>query len=744
MKPRWSRDGRVLLAIGAFLGLALTGIYALVLRARALTPGAATNRVLLFVLFYIVVVLILALLFVLVRSAVKLVLEARRGVFGSRFRVRVVVAHVGLALLPIALLVLPTTGLLQRSVDLWFEPPVAETVRAGRSVADLVRERGAERERRVCERLAGPLAADASPASALALLSAAREESGLDYIEWRSLGPGRQPVAVSSPRWPIRDVEDVGPELASEARLRGFARRIESIPGGGQVSRTVAALPGGLLIAGAYDPPEEAEPIRALSRATSTYAMLEAERGSLKATQVLLFLLLALLVLLAAVWVGLVLARRVTLPIAALAESARRVGAGDFGAVVAVEGNDEIAGLGRAFNTMTEELRTSRGLLVSANAELAEANRKIDDERQRIRTILTHLGAGVLAFGNPLATPDGSAEPPAPLGPAGSTLLAVNETARRLLGRGNDEAEAPDLCTLLSPGWLGPLRDFLCRAFDPAGPRETTLNLVPPESGEAIVLDVRVVGVAREAGARTSWVVTLEDTTALVKAERAAAWEEAARRMAHEIKNPLTPIRLAAERMRRRARRETGEEPEEALRTVVEEGATTIVEEVGTLAALVDAFQRFARLPEAQLAPCDLAAVVGQVVKLYAGTKPGVRVVSEVGGELPPVRADAEQVKRALINLVDNAVAATPRGGTVTVDARVEDGHARLVVADDGPGIPEAARARVFDASYSTKPRGSGLGLAITARIAAEHAGRVSVEENEPRGCRFVFEWPAA
>jgi signal transduction histidine kinase len=194
--------------------------------------------------------------------------------------------------------------------------------------------------------------------------------------------------------------------------------------------------------------------------------------------------------------------------------------------------------------------------------------------------------------------------------------------------------------------------------------------------------------------------------------------------------------------MRRRAR---GRDADPALlAAVVDEGASTIIEEVTTLTSLVDTFGRFARLPAADLAPTDLGAVVSQVAKLYANVKRGVTVAAEVPDSLPLVKADAEQVKRALINLVDNAIAATPGGGHVRIAVAVAGGSARLIVEDDGPGIPEAERNRVFDPAYSTKARGSGLGLAIVARIASEHAGRVHVEENVPHGCRFLLEWPAA
>ncbi|MGZ5430597.1 MAG: sensor histidine kinase, partial [Thermoanaerobaculia bacterium] len=562
---RWARDNRILVAIALALGAALAGGYALVLRTRNLAPVAATNRVLLFVLFYIVVVLILALLFVLVRSTAKLVVESRRGVFGSRFRVRVVASYVGLALLPITLLVLPTTGLLQKSVERWFAPPVEETVRAGRQVADLVRARAAALERRTAERLV-PRLATVSDSGLVALLSAAREESGVDLIEWRR--PGRPPVAVSATRWPLRDVNEPGAEWLADAKARGLSRRLEPARDGGQAGRTVVSLPSGLLVVGTFDAPAEAEPLRQLSRATSAYAMLKAERAQLEAVQVLFFLLLAFLVLLAAVWVGLLLARRVTRPIAALAASARRVGAGDFDAFVEVEGGDEISALSRAFNAMTSELRKSRAELVAANAELGATNERVDEERRRVRTILARLDAGVVAFGDD------------------DTLYFLNETARRLLGR-DENARFPRAQDLLASEALAPLAEFLSRARTAAAPREATLKIGPR------VLEARVTRVPAGAADAGAWIVTLEDTTALVAAERAAAWEEAARRMAHEIKNPLTPIRLAAERMRRHA---LGKDADpDGLASVVREGASTIIEEVTTLASLVDTFGHFSR-----------------------------------------------------------------------------------------------------------------------------------------------------
>ena len=553
---RWTRDNRILLATGLAVGAALAGGYALVLRTRDLTAAAATNRVLLFVLFYIVVVLVVVLLFVLVRNGIKLVLESRRGVFGSRFRVRVVAAYVGLALLPISLLILPTTGLLQKSVERWFAPPVESTIAAGRQVADLVRARTAALERRTADRLLPRLAA-AADRDLVALLSAAREESGVDYLEWRR--PAGAAVAVSSPRWPVREVADAGPDWVADAKARGVARRIEATRDGGQTGRSIFAAPSGTLVVGTFEPPAEAEPIRELGRATSAYAMLKAERASLEAVQVLLFLLLAFVVLLAAVWVGLLLARRVTRPIGALAASARRVGAGDFDALVEVEGGDEISALAHAFNAMTSELRKSRSELVTANAEMAATNTRVDEERRRVRTILSRLAAGVVAFGD-----DGR-------------LAFLNDTARRLLDReGLPPVERIE--ELLAPAPLAPLRDFLQRARG-AGPREETLKI-----GRR-VLEAHLAQAPAATGSAGPSIVTLEDTTALVAAER-AAWHTRSRTPSRRSasrpnacaaaprprRTPATASRASSKRAPRRSSRRSRPSPRSWTRSSASRG----------------------------------------------------------------------------------------------------------------------------------------------------------------------------
>jgi two-component system nitrogen regulation sensor histidine kinase NtrY len=235
-------------------------------------------------------------------------------------------------------------------------------------------------------------------------------------------------------------------------------------------------------------------------------------------------------------------------------------------------------------------------------------------------------------------------------------------------------------------------------------------------------------------------VLVLDDVTPLIRAQKVAAWREVARRLAHEIKNPLTPIQLSAERLRRKLG--GGDAPYAAL---IEECTGTIIGEVQSLKELVDEFSQFARMPAPRAVPTDLHQVLQDTLALYDGLFTGVRLERRFADGLPAVRMDAEQIKRVIINLVDNAIEATERQGTIVLETAHDPANrlVRIVVADDGPGIPAAEREKLFLPYYSTKRRGSGLGLAIVRRIVAEHGGNVEVADNTPRGTRFTIELPA-
>jgi two-component system nitrogen regulation sensor histidine kinase NtrY len=261
-----------------------------------------------------------------------------------------------------------------------------------------------------------------------------------------------------------------------------------------------------------------------------------------------------------------------------------------------------------------------------------------------------------------------------------------------------------------------------------------------PARGRDRLLATTVVALAGASGTPPGAVVVLDDLTPLMRAQKVAAWGEVARKLAHEIKNPLTPIQLSAQRIRKAQLKAAPD-----LDKIVGESTTAIVQEVEALKNLVDEFAQFARLPAVNLQPASLQEVVEQALSLYDGLYPGVRLERRFAPDLPSLRLDRDQMKRVVINLVDNAIEATEKKGSVALSTEFDRGagRVRLGVADDGPGIPAEDRDKLFVPHFSTKKRGSGLGLAIVSRIVQEHQGTIRVEENTPRGTRFVVELPA-
>jgi two-component system nitrogen regulation sensor histidine kinase NtrY len=499
------------------------------------------------------------------------------------------------------------------------------------------------------------------------------------------------------------------------------ALRIVAPPrGGGQLVLAAVRIPettpaSGVMVAGRLLPYDLARPAEQLVAAYQGYKQLESQKPELSASQRNLFLLATLLILLASTWVGLYLARRVTVPIQALAAGTRRITGGDLGHRVEVEADDELGVLVGSFNSMTAELEAHRRLLETGNRELSAANRELGEERALVEAVLQSVAAGVIAV-------DGEGR-----------VFLCNGAALAMLR----QSEADVRGRRLSEAWSDPERGKLLALVEvePAPSESLEVRLVL--GGDWKTFAVTRMPLQGPDTLTSGQVLVLEDLTELIKAQQLAAWNEAARRIAHEIKNPLTPIQLAAERVLRK--HEGGQDVGPAL----EEGVKIIVREVETLKRMVDEFSRFARMPRPQPTDVDLDALVSETVKLYRGVKPGVEVETRVSPDASRTWGDPEQLRGALINLLDNAVEATEAPGRVEVRTERSDGRLQLQVADSGRGIPPAAREKLFLPHFSTKGRGTGLGLAIVHRIVSDHHGTVRVEDNSPRGTVFTIDLPA-
>lgn len=694
---RRRKDNRLI--VGLALAVLLVWAAVSVVERRADDPATITRGLILFVLSYLNITLIAAVLFVFGRTLVKTWLERRRGKLGSQFTTKLLLSYVVLTAIPIGVLFFTATGLLQRSIDRWFSTPVREVVDKARALQELVERRILQEALEDARALAAGAAEPGAPA-----LELFRREHHLDSVEIYRQG---RRVALAAER--PEEVEPLARENLGETK-------IEVLRDGSHRYRAPRGVGADIWVAGIRIPPEEAKAMAAIAAAWSEYRKLEVQKPAIKAANISTFLLITLAILFASIWTGTTLARRITGPIAALAESTAKLRAGDLSARVAMPADDELGVLVDSFNRMAAGLQETRDALLRSNEDLQASNQRLDLERRLFSTVLASVTTGVLAFD------------------ADGLVLVCNPAARSLLSlSGEVSLESIRGMPRLSP--LVALVDQARAGVLAGASRQWT---VPGEEGEER-LEAAVRPLAPATGGRGGWVVAIENTTHVAREQKLAAWSEVARRVAHEIKNPLTPIRLSAERIAKRLR-----SGEPGLEEAVERGTRIIVEEVDFLKSLVDEFSRFARLPEMRPEPTDLPALARSAVRLFEGARDGVTIRVESNLQRETATVDPEQIKRVLINLIDNALEACGASGEILVRLEGRESGITIEVADTGRGVPTRDREKLFLPDFTTKGRGTGLGLAIVSRIVADHNGTIRVEDNRPRGARFIIELPAA
>ena len=726
------------LIFGGFgvLLLLFTAMYYMAVRGRDLPAALVTNRVLMFVLWDVNVILILGVIFVLLRNLIKLLVERRQKVLGSAFKFKLVVTYVGMSLIPVLLLFAIASELLQGSIDRWFNTPVAPALERGNAVAqalyDQIEKTNVRDAAQVLQEIRGLDLRDPHQRPRLNRRMTELLES--QHLDLLAVYEGRELVnAMVDTQTGIRDLPEPDRSFLEEAAKKGQATAAAGASGtkGSLLLAAVASSTGTelppvptteeerakvrppvIVIVGTLLDPVLAAQREQLVQDFQAYRQLEVQKDELKASHMLLFVMVTLVILLASSWTGLYLARRVTVPILALAEGTRIISSGDLSHRVDVPADDELGVLVDSFNRMTQELATNKGALELSNRELTTSNERLASERALIAAILQNVAAGVVSIDSE------------------GKIFTCNGAALVMLRQREDEVVG----RAVADAWGDRERSKLAAVLTESGSnKEVHLTL----GGEWKTFDVKVTALRDAEDALQGQVLVIEDLTELIKAQQLAAWNEAARRIAHEIKNPLTPIRLAAERLQRKSRL-----GDPGLTAAIEEGVDIIVREVVTLQGMVDEFSRYARMPRPRPAPVDLERLVTETLHLYRNLKPGVDVGSVVDPTLATVWIDGEQVKRALINLLDNAVEATEAPGRVTVLARPVDGHLEIQVTDTGRGISPDAKEKLFLPYYSTKGRGTGLGLAIVHRIVTDHQGSIRVEDNAPQGTVFTVELP--
>jgi two-component system nitrogen regulation sensor histidine kinase NtrY len=738
------RDNPRLILLGIVLLFgALAAMIFLADKSAQLNPDFL-SEVVLYALSAADLTMVTALVFVLARNIVKLLVERRRGLPFSRFRAKLVLALLGLTIVP-SLLVLAVGGELIRSVtQLWFSQPLDEVLRSANEIGGNYYREHEELMANNAQRLAGAIPPAAVSAGNIEAVRAAIAQEvtrgGLGLVEVYRIGPANAPtalVAVESTSMPRGHAKGVADRLAERVAAGSEeTQALDPLDGGGELVRAGSVIrepstnrPVGVVIASGLLSGDLATHARRITEAYENYSQLHALRRPLQGVYLSLFLMMTLMILVSATWTGLYLAKRITRPVQLLAAGAREIGAGRLDHRIEPETRDEFGSLVEAFNAMAGELAASQRKLERSRVDLERKNLQLDERRRYIETVLERIATGVVSVG------------------ADSTIETINTAALRLLELGADVV-SHSATDAFDREDLKPLQALLSR-MQTVSSATAAQEIALVRHGRELHLAAAATPLQGEDGSFAGAVLVFDDVTPLIRTQRVAAWRDVARRLAHEIKNPLTPIQLCAERMRR----QFSSAPAPA-RELVEECTATIVGEVESLKGLVDEFAQFARMPTPRAIPSDLTALLNDTLALYNGLFREIRIERRFDDGLPPVRLDVEQIRRVVINLVDNAVEALggpnaaprPNGDQplITVETRHDSGNGvvRLTISDNGPGIPLADRDKLFMPYYSTKRRGSGLGLAIVRRIIAEHGGNIEAADGTPTGTVFTVELP--
>jgi two-component system nitrogen regulation sensor histidine kinase NtrY len=732
------RDNPRLIVAGiVVLVTVLIAILYLAERTSRLAPDFQTE-VVLYALSATNLMMLLALVFVLARNIVKLLVERRRAIPFVRFRAKLVFILLGMTLIPALLVLFVGSNVVLRAVGQWFNEPVEEVLSSANQLAANYYE---DRQQTVASQ-ASSFAQSLDGADLTAPdVRAVRDQSArvvndrrVDVVQvYRVDRSGGQPavlpvVDVAAPSvpqdWPRASADLLASRVAFGAEQQPWI--LEPLSAGGDLLRAGSVIRGpanevvGVVVTSDYLSGDLADRSRRMTRAYEQYTQLRVLREPLAGVYLSFFLMVTLLILVSSTWMGFYLAKRITRPVQMLSVAAREIAQGRYDQRIEHQATDEFGSMIEAFNAMAAELASSRRRLERAAVDLERKNREVDGRRRYIETILDRAATGVVSI-----------DPAGRIGTVNPAAMRLLEVEAAVVGE-----PAVDVFGRVDLAPINALLDQAARAKSDTFAQEVAMVREGRERHVAAAV-TRLSGVS---GEHEGSVLVLDDVTPLIRAQKVAAWREVARRLAHEIKNPLTPIQLSAERMRRKL---SSLEPAQA--DLVQECTTTIIGEVESLKSLVDEFSQFARMPAPRAVPSDLHQLLNEALALYNGLFAEVEFDRRFAALLPQVRVDPEQMRRVVINLVDNAIEAIDRQGTIVIETAHDPANSlvRVTVADDGPGIPAEERDKLFLPYYSTKGRGSGLGLAIVRRIVAEHGGSIELTDNVPRGTRFTIELPA-
>lgn len=724
------REGLIIVISLLFIIL-LTWAEVHLARLRAAVP--IESKILIFGLINIIILLVVLLIYLVFRNIAKLLMERRQNAIGAKLRTKLVLAFVGLSLVPTMLLFFVSAGFITNSIQNWFSQQVETSLDESMEVAQTYYKTSAANALHYGQQLSEfikeqKLLNEENLPALKKLIRQKQKEYNLGVVEVFS-SQREELVRAANPKLPLGEFTNPSSEDINIG-LRGKELTRVNSAGKTDLIRGIVPIHSnwnpkdivGVVVVNYYVPYSLVSKMKEISASYLEYRQLKILKNPIKTWYILTLFLITVTIVFLAIWFGVYLSKSLTIPIKELAEATRQVADGNLDIHLGEKGADEIGILISSFNRMTEDLRSHQLALKKTHEEIVRSNLELEQRRRYMETVLKNVTAGVISIDK-----DGA-------------LTTVNTSAERLLQIHAGEVLGRSFRDVLRAQHLdivkGMLRDMVLAKQDTVSKQVTI-----PLKDTKLTLFLNLAVLRDENGEFMGTVVVFDDLTQLIKAQRMAAWREVARRIAHEIKNPLTPIQLSAQRLRKRYLDRFGEDSK-----VFDECTETIIKAVDEMKTLVDEFSNFARMPTAQLTANNLNDIIREAQALYQEAHRTITFSFQADDSLPQLQLDRDQIKRVLINLLDNAVAAIDVTGRIDIESKYnkELQMATCVISDSGHGIAPEDRTRLFEPYFSTKKTGTGLGLAIVNSIISDHHGFIRIKDNSPKGTKFIIELPVS
>lgn len=696
------------------------------------------NSIFFFGLLNVNIIILIALVWLVFRNIGKLFIERRRKILGARLKTKLVIAFLAFSIIPTLTLFVISAMYINSSFDKWFSLKIQNTLQASLEITGTYYRNTEQTAKHFAEHLSNDIGkrilkedfestglSSKVPVWLEDYLNKQRELLSLDGIEYYAdVTEERLWTQRGSKPYPRLTLDLLEKAFSGEhvyvmqhVGTGDLIRCLVPVSAGARIGQRVI----GVLVVNAYIPISLRNKVDEIASVFDDYKDTNPLKYPMKTTYLVILIMITLVILFVVIWVGLYMARELTVPVERLVLGAQAVGAGNLDVSIVATGHDEIAVLVNSFNNMTRDLRENRQRLIQAGADL-------EKRRLQLEAVLANVGTGVIAI-------DNSGE-----------ITTFNHAVSNLLQIQQDEALHRKYQEVLS-GECKPLVGIIHQAFaatleDGGGfPEKGQWNFRVAESVKVLAA---VATPLRQSNVNWGVVVVIDDMTHLIKGQREMAWREVARRIAHEIKNPLTPIKLSAQRLQRRFGDFRGREG-----ALLKECTETIIKHTDELKEMVNEFSNFARFPEASPSPHDLNRALYEVVTLFQQAHGDISIRSNLESKMPIFEFDRDQIKRVIINLFDNAVATlslSPASRTKVIKIATHYNDqlqmAVIEVEDNGLGMTEEVKARVFEPYFSTKTEGTGLGLSIAKRIVNDHDGFIRVHSTPGAGTHFLIELP--